>query len=91
MRLFLDRVQEHLAAGNRPSAAGKVKLGATKDGKLVAMIAATHGTGGTRGGSNFPLPYVYDIPASARTHNEVFVNCGEPVPCGHPATPRAAP
>ncbi|MGA7501784.1 MAG: xanthine dehydrogenase family protein molybdopterin-binding subunit [Isosphaeraceae bacterium] len=76
VKLFLDRVQEHLAAGNRPSAAGKIKLGATKDGKLVAMIAETHGTGGARGGSNFPLPYIYDVPASSRTHNEVFVNCG---------------
>jgi xanthine dehydrogenase YagR molybdenum-binding subunit len=76
VKLFLDRVQEHLAAGNRPSASAKIKLGATKDGKLVAMIAQTHGTGGARGGSNFPLPYVYAVPASARTHNEVFVNCG---------------
>ena len=76
VKLFLDRVQEHLAAGNRPSATAKIKLGATKDGKLVALIAQTHGTGGARGGSNFPLPYVYAVPASARTHNEVFVNCG---------------
>jgi xanthine dehydrogenase YagR molybdenum-binding subunit len=76
VRLFLDRVQEHLAAGNRPSAAAKVKLGASKDGRIVAMIAETHGTGGSRGGSNFPLPYVYDVPASSRTHSEVFVNCG---------------
>jgi xanthine dehydrogenase YagR molybdenum-binding subunit len=76
VHLFLDRSQEHLAAGNRPSATGKVKIGAGKDGRLVAMIAETHGTGGGRGGSNFPLPYVYDVPASSRTHNEVFVNCG---------------
>ena len=34
-------------AGNRPSASAKIKLGATKDGKLVAMIAETHGTGGS--------------------------------------------
>ena len=54
----------------------KVKLGATKDGKLVAMVAETHGTGGSRGGSNFPLPYVYDVPASSRTHTDVFVNAG---------------
>ena len=67
VKMFLDRVQEHLAAGNRPSATGKVKLGATKDGKLVAMIAETHGTGGIGGGSNFPLPYVYDVPASSRS------------------------
>jgi xanthine dehydrogenase YagR molybdenum-binding subunit len=76
VKLFLDRIQEHLAAGNRPSASGKVKLGANKDGRIVAMIAETHGTGGSRGGSNFPLPYVYDVPASSRTHSEVFVNCG---------------
>ncbi len=76
VKLFLDRVQEHLAAGNRPSATARIKLGANKDGKLVAMIAETHGTGGARGGSNFPLPYVYDVPAASRTHNEVFVNCG---------------
>ncbi|APW59377.1 xanthine dehydrogenase family protein molybdopterin-binding subunit [Paludisphaera borealis] len=76
VKLFLDRVQEHLAAGNRPSAAGTIKLGATKDGKLVGLIADTHGTGGSRGGSNFPLPYVYDVPASSRVHSEVFVNGG---------------
>src|SRR5205823_5868027 len=65
-----------LAAGNRPSANARVKLGATRDGKLVAMTAETHGTGGSRGGSQFPLPYVYDVPASSRSHSEVFVNCG---------------
>ncbi len=76
VRIFLDRAHEHLAAGNRPSATGHVKLGATKDGKLVAMIAETHGTGGSRGGSQFPLPYVYDVPTSSRSHAEVFVNGG---------------
>lgn len=74
--LFLDRVQEHLAAGNRPSASGKIRVGASKDGRIVAMVAETHGTGGARGGSNFPLPYVYNVPARSRTHSEVFVNCG---------------
>jgi xanthine dehydrogenase YagR molybdenum-binding subunit len=76
VRMFLDRAQEHLAAGNRPSATARVKLGATKDGRLVAMLAETYGTGGSRGGSQFPLPYVYDIPAASRTHSEVFVNGG---------------
>ena len=75
VKIFLDRIHEHLAAGNRPSATGKVKLGATKDGKLVAVIAETHGTGGF-GGAGFPFPYVYDIPAASRTHSDVFVNAG---------------
>ena len=76
VKMFLDRAQEHLAGGNRPSATAKLKLGASKDGKLVSMIAETHGTGGSRGGSQFPLPYVYDVPASSRSHAEVFVNGG---------------
>jgi len=76
VKIFLDRTQEHLAGGNRPSATAKVKLGATKDGKIVAMTAESHGTGGSRGGSQFPLPYVYDVPVSSRSHSEVFVNGG---------------
>ena len=76
VKIFLDRVQEHLAAGNRPSAAAHVKMGATKDGKITALIAETHGTGGTRGGSQFPLPYVYNVPNSSRAHLEVKLNTG---------------
>jgi xanthine dehydrogenase YagR molybdenum-binding subunit len=76
VRMFLDRRQEHLAAGNRPSATATVRMGATKDGKITSMIAETRGTGGARGGSQFPCPYVYDVPASSRTHTDVFVNCG---------------
>ncbi len=76
VRMFLDRVQEHLAAGNRPSATAHVKIGANKDGKIVALVAETHGTGGSRGGSQFPLPYVYDVPDATRSHSDVFVNAG---------------
>jgi xanthine dehydrogenase YagR molybdenum-binding subunit len=75
VKIFLDRAHEHLAAGNRPSATAKVKLGGNKDGKLVAVIAETHGTGGF-GGAAFPFPYVYDVPTSSRTHSDVFVNAG---------------
>jgi xanthine dehydrogenase YagR molybdenum-binding subunit len=75
VKIFLDRIQEHLAAGNRPSATGKVKMGATKDGKIVAVIAETHGTGG-QGAAQFPFPYVYAVPASSREHSDVMVNCG---------------
>ncbi len=76
VRMFLDRVHEHIAAGNRPSASASVKLGATKDGKLIAMIAETSGTGGAGGAASFPLPYVYNIPASSRKHIDILVNAG---------------
>ena len=76
VKLFLDRVQEHLAAGNRPSATGTVRLGAGKDGTLSALIAETHGTGGISRGAQFPLPYVYRIPNVRRSHADVFLNAG---------------
>ena len=39
VKMFLDRVQEHLAAGNRPSGWAHIKMGAARDGKIVALIA----------------------------------------------------
>jgi xanthine dehydrogenase YagR molybdenum-binding subunit len=88
VKVFLDRIQEHTAAGNRPSATAKVKLGASKDGRLIALIADTHGTGGT-GGAGFPYPYVYDFPASSRTHSDVFVNAGGQRAMRAPGHPQA--
>lgn len=76
VRIFLDRAQEHLAAGNRPSAMSKMKIGATKDGKITGMIAETFGTGGVARGAQFPLPYVYAIGNYKREHSDVFVNGG---------------
>lgn len=71
VRLFLDRAQEHMAGGNRPSATGKLKLAASKDGKLVALSAETFGTG-----SNPPLPYVYAVPNLKRENSSVTINAG---------------
>ncbi|CAN5842051.1 xanthine dehydrogenase family protein molybdopterin-binding subunit [soil metagenome] len=76
VKMFLDRVQEHLAGGNRPSAEAKIQLGADADGKIIAMIAETSGTGGITRGTNFPLPYVYSIPNRRREHTDVRVNAG---------------
>jgi xanthine dehydrogenase YagR molybdenum-binding subunit len=90
VKLFLDRAQEHMAAGNRPSATGTIKLGAKKDGKLVAMIASTHGTGGiTSGAAGFPFPYVYHVPAYRREHANVFVNAGNARAMRAPGHPQA--
>ena len=76
VKIFLDRIQEHLAGGNRPSASAKIKLAGNKDGKITGMIAETHGTGGVARGAQFPLPYVYSIPNFKREHSDVFVNGG---------------
>ena len=74
--MFLDRVQEHLAAGNRPSGSATIKLGANRDGKLVALIADAHGTGGVGGGADVILPYVYSIPNTQVTQSTVRTNFG---------------
>jgi xanthine dehydrogenase YagR molybdenum-binding subunit len=74
--MFLDRIQEHLAAGNRPSAHAVIKLGAKKDGRLTGMIVENTGVAGITSGSNLVMPYVYDVPANSVGNVDVFVNCG---------------
>jgi len=76
VRMFLDRIQEHLAAGNRPSARANVKLGAKKDGTLTALVVESFGVAGITSGSNLVMPYVYDVPTNSVANTDVFVNCG---------------
>ncbi|MFI5458851.1 MAG: xanthine dehydrogenase family protein molybdopterin-binding subunit [Isosphaerales bacterium] len=76
VKMFLDRVQEHLAAGNRPSGWAHIKLGASRDGKLVALIADARGTGGVGGGADVVLPYVYSVPNTQVTQSTVLTNFG---------------
>ena len=58
---MLTRPQEFLASGNRNGAWQKVKAGATKDGKLVALIAEQYQLGGLGEGGLAGLPYIYDV------------------------------
>ena len=46
VKLMLDRDMELMMAGNRPSAFAKIKVGASKDGKLQAIDAEIWGTAG---------------------------------------------
>ena len=47
VRLMLDRKEEHLCVGNRPSTVQTLKLGAKKDGTLAADLSSSrYGTGG---------------------------------------------
>jgi len=77
VKLMLDRKEEHLVAGNRPSAYAKLRAGVDAQGKLTAIDAETWGTGGAGQGANFPLPYqVYPFPARRRRHTDVYTNGG---------------
>jgi xanthine dehydrogenase YagR molybdenum-binding subunit len=77
VHLMLDRKEEHLATGNRPSAYARIKAGVAADGMLTAFDAETWGTGGAGAGSGFPLPYIYQFPNRRRQHKDVFINGGQ--------------
>lgn len=76
VHLMLDRREEHLAAGNRPSAHARVKAGVAADGTLTAFDGETWGTGGAGAAAGFPLPYIYTFPNRRRVHRDVYINAG---------------
>ena len=76
VRLMLERKEEHLDTGNRPSAFAHVRAGVAADGILTAFDATTWGTGGAGQGANFPLPYIYQFPNRRRVHTDVYINAG---------------
>jgi xanthine dehydrogenase YagR molybdenum-binding subunit len=76
VKLMLDRKEEHLVAGNRPSSSSKIKAGVAADGTLTAFDAETWGTGGAGVGAGFPLPYIYVFPNRRRQHRDVYTNAG---------------
>ncbi|MBI3492998.1 MAG: xanthine dehydrogenase family protein molybdopterin-binding subunit [Acidobacteria bacterium] len=77
VKLMLDRKEEHLDTGNRPSAFAKIRAGVSSGGKLTAFDGQSWGTGGAGAGSGFPLPYLYQFPNRRRVHTDVYINAGQ--------------
>ncbi len=90
VKLMLDRKEEHLATGNRPSSASKIKAGVSADGRITAIEADTWGTGGAGATAGFPMPYIYQISNRSRTHKDVFTNTGQQRPMRAPGHPQAS-
>ena len=88
VKLTLDRKEEHLDTGNRPSATAHIKAGVGADGMLSAFEAESWGTGGAGAGANFPLPYIYQFPNRKRTHKDVYINAGQQRPMRAPGHPQ---
>ncbi|HEX5269957.1 MAG TPA: xanthine dehydrogenase family protein molybdopterin-binding subunit [Gemmataceae bacterium] len=75
VKLFLDRAEEVVTGGNRPSAYAKVKIGATKEGKIVAYQSDSYGTPGVGNSATIgPVPYVYPVPSNWNKHTMVRLN-----------------
>jgi xanthine dehydrogenase YagR molybdenum-binding subunit len=90
VKLMLDRKEEHLATGNRPSAAARIKAGVSADGIITAFDAESWGTGGAGAAAGFPLPYIYRIANRRRTHKDVFINAGQQRPMRAPGHPQGS-
>lgn len=89
VKLMLSRRDEHLSTGNRPSSLQKLKLGASRDGTLVAFSATTWGSAGIAGGAGVALPLVYTgMPTWKHTHADVYTNAGEARPFRAPGHPQ---
>ncbi|MBM3738771.1 MAG: xanthine dehydrogenase family protein molybdopterin-binding subunit [Acidobacteria bacterium] len=79
VKLYLDRAAELTIAGIRPSVYGKIRLGAKRDGTLVAWDSLTWMTGGMAGGGLNAdlLPYVFrNVPNRRVNHTAVATNTG---------------
>ncbi|MEW6752775.1 MAG: xanthine dehydrogenase family protein molybdopterin-binding subunit [Candidatus Latescibacterota bacterium] len=90
VRFALTRRQEHLLAGNRPNSIQQLRLGARRDGSLVAFSARTWGTSGiSPDGAGMPHPYVYRVPTWRHEHRDVVTNAGAGRPFRAPGHPQA--
>ncbi len=93
VKLMLDRKEEHLVTGNRPSAAARIKAGVAADGTITAFDAESWGTGGAGAAAGFPLPYIYHTQptdARRRAHKDVFINTGQQRPMRAPGHPQGS-
>jgi xanthine dehydrogenase YagR molybdenum-binding subunit len=90
VKIFLERSVEVQVAGVRPSSYAHVKVGAKKDGTLLAWQHHSWGTGGVSGGGSPPLPYVFSIPNTIKQNTSIENNIGAARAWRAPNHPQAA-
>lgn len=78
VKLMLDRREEHIAVGNRPSTWQKLRVGAKKDGTLTAVDLASYGTAGTGlgAGVGWAAQMMYPCPNFRGEQFDVFIHAG---------------
>ncbi len=76
VKVMLERDAELMLAGTRPSAYAKVKVGAKKDGTIVAWESESWGSGGPAGTGMPPYPYVWQIPNTKTKHHSISTDVG---------------
>ena len=79
VKMMLPRRDEHLCTGNRPDSVQWLKLGAKRDGTLIALHLKSYGTPGvgTGAGTGGPARALYKLKAWKTEEADVFTNAGE--------------
>ncbi|MGH9615548.1 MAG: xanthine dehydrogenase family protein molybdopterin-binding subunit [Acidobacteriaceae bacterium] len=92
VRLMLDRKEEQLSVGNRPSSDQTLKIGAKKDGTLTAIQLISYGTAGcgTGAGCAGPASNLYQSASLHTEENDVFINAGPASAFRAPGHPQGA-
>ena len=90
VHLLLTREDEFLMAGNRSASITRMKLGATPDGKILAMTAEQHKLGGLGDGSQAGQPYIYHAEHVYRAIDSVYTNIDSSRAFRGPGCPQAS-
>ncbi len=92
VRLMLDRREQHLCVGNRPSSQQHMKVGAKKDGTLTALSLVNYGTAGvgTGAGATGPTQNLYTCENLLTEDYDVFTNAGPAAAFRAPGHPQGA-
>ena len=92
VRLMLDRKEEHLSVGNRPSSDQILRIGARKDGTITAVHLVSYGTAGcgTGAGCAGPATNLYKSASLHTEENDVFTNAGPGAAMRAPGHPQGA-
>jgi xanthine dehydrogenase YagR molybdenum-binding subunit len=91
VKLMLDRDEELLMAGMRPSDYAKIKVAAKKDGTLVGWDSESWSTAGPGNAGMPPIPYVFtELPNKRTRHLAIATNTGPARAWRAPNHPQAA-
>lgn len=91
VKVMLERDQELMIAGSRPSGYADVRVAAKKDGTITGWMSEGWGSAGAGGGSNLTLPYVFGgIPNVRVTHTGIMTNAGPARAWRAPGHPQSA-
>jgi xanthine dehydrogenase YagR molybdenum-binding subunit len=92
VRLMLDREEEHLSVGNRPSSDQTLRIGAKQDGTITAIHLVAYGTAGcgTGAGCSGPASNLYKTASLHTEESDVFINAGPASAMRAPGHPQGA-